>query len=152
MKKILLLSIAIIVLLVNCQKKKHCKGRTDDVESGIIVSKVTFDCFNENPPSPLQNGYVINSDTAYQALGLKKYTKDECQNATLPFIDFTQYTLLGKMATGGCRVGFKRDVARDDTNSQYLYKIIVCEYGMCKSEGGEYELGFSAQITARFYS
>ena len=41
--------------------------------------------------------------------------------------------MLGKKASGGCRVGFKREVISDDSNSQYIYKITVCEYGLCKS-------------------
>lgn len=47
-------------------------------------------------------------------------------------IDFNQYTLLGKHASGGCQVVFERNVTKDDVQKKYFYRIKVHQCGTCK--------------------
>ena len=133
MKKVFLILLVAIVSISSCEKRKHCKGRTSDTISGIIVSNHDFgECFQDYIAPPPEE-YVINDTATYNTIGLYRYTsKSNCQTATYPIIDFSQYTLLGKYATGGCNVGYKREVTRDDVNKKYIYTVTVCNYGMCK--------------------
>lgn len=77
--------------------------------------------------------FIINSHEEYQTLYNYKDPSDPCRNYTLPEIDFSQNTLLGKYADGGgCSIDFVRKIYRDDANKEFIYSIAVVEEGACK--------------------
>lgn len=80
--------------------------------------------------------FVINSNEEYLALMDNKSSADFCNNYTLPEVNFTQYTLLGKYTEGvGCSIEFVRKVYVNDTNKTITYIIDVVEDGNCKKMG-----------------
>lgn len=105
----------------SCEKEK--------IEPGIIVQNIDFGtCIPADLP---EQEYIITSDSVYQLL----LNNSVCSNYTLPTIDFSQYTLLGKFASGKCRVTFKPQVIKDESNMQYLFTVYVFDKGICKKEG-----------------
>jgi hypothetical protein len=120
MRTILLLFI--FVLFSSC--RKDCPG--DSFSKGIIIQEISFGpCI---PPTLPQTEYIIDNDTVYQQL----LSNSVCSGYTLPAIDFAQYTLLGKYATGQCKVEFHRQVTKDDAAKTYNFTIYVCDRGICK--------------------
>lgn len=101
----------------------------ENIEPGIIVQNIDFGtCIPINLP---EQEYIITSDSLYQLL----LVNSVCQNYSLPTIDFTQYTLLGKFASGKCKVTFKQAVVKDELSLQYIYTVHVFDKGICKKEG-----------------
>ena len=96
---------------------------------GIIVQEISFGTCIPIPPNLPQTEYIIDNDTVYQQL----LSNSVCSGYTLPAIDFAQYTLLGKYATGQCKVDFHRQVTKDDAAKTYNFTIYVCDRGICKS-------------------
>ena len=108
-----------------CGCKKDPYKNTD---KGIIVQEISFgSCI---PPTLPQTEYIINNDTVYQQL----LSYSVCTGYALPYIDFNQYTLLGKYATGQCKVAFHRQVLKDDGAKTYNFTIYVYDKGICKKE------------------
>jgi hypothetical protein len=71
--------------------------------------------------------HIIRADSQ-NVLNLKvRFNND---TTYLP-IDFNQYTVLGKYASGGCAVVFERNVSRNDAEKRVIYKIKVHECGDC---------------------
>jgi energy-coupling factor transporter transmembrane protein EcfT len=78
--------------------------------------------------------FVIDSEEMYQQLLEYKDVSPECENYTLPDIDFSNQILLAKYAQGtGCSVNFKKDINVID--NQLIYKLIVEEIGLCEMLG-----------------
>ena len=72
------------------------------------------------------NEYVINNESEY-------YLIIDTNNCQPTYIDFSQYTLIGKYANGGgCSVEFKRNFYINNEDKIYLYEIKVKEKGWCK--------------------
>jgi len=114
----------IFVLFSSC--RKDCPR--DSFSKGIIIQEISFGlCI---PPNLPQTEYIIDNDTVYQQL----LSNSVCSGYTLPAIDFAQYTLLGKFATGQCKVEFHRQVTKDDAAKTYNFTIYVCDRGICKKE------------------
>jgi hypothetical protein len=86
----------------------------------VTIQNVGGSGARENPPIAQQ--LVINSQNDYQEL--LRYRRPSCAHATLPTVDFNNYTLLGKYAEGTCATtGFSRTVVRDDIAKTYSYTV-----------------------------
>lgn len=122
MKKIIVLSLFVVVFS-SCNKDPF-----KNIDKGIIVQEISFGtCI---PPEFSQPEHIIDDDTTYQQL----LSSSPCAGYTLPHIDFNQYTLLGKYATGKCKAEFHRQVIRDDAAKTYNFTVYVFDKGICKSE------------------
>lgn len=71
--------------------------------------------------------FVINNDDEYQSLIQFKSKNKICTNFTLPYINFSQKTLLGKYTAGSCGAYFERMVLLNDNKRTYDYIINVRE-------------------------
>lgn len=99
-----------------------------NIDKGIIDQVISFgSCI---PPTITQTEYIIETDSMYQKL----LSNSVCSSYTLPYIDFTQYTLLGKYASGQCKVEFHRQVTKDDVAKTYNFTVYVFDRGLCKKE------------------
>jgi len=74
-------------------------------------------------------GYVIQSDSA----NFENAYVYNGNDAPRDSIDFSNYTLLGKYASGTCQVSYERNVTRDDVQKKVYYYIKVHECGACMS-------------------
>ncbi len=80
--------------------------------------------------------FVIRSQEEYAMLTQYLSTAPDCANFTLPSIDFSEKTLLGKYTTGtGCTIDFERHVYRNDDAKTVTYVITVIEEGNCEMLG-----------------
>lgn len=118
MKKLLFLIISIILLILffsSCEK--------ENIFEGIIVEEFDMGyCFPPFGNEP--DEYVINNDSLYQ--NLLTYGTVVCNNYTLPSIDFTTYTLLGKYTVSDGEVKYyKREVVKDEVSMKYIYNIYI---------------------------
>jgi len=116
------LFLSFLCLIYSCKKK--------NIDPGIIVDNIDFGtCIPQTLP---QQEYIVQSNSEYQLL----LNSSVCQNyTTLPNIDFSQYTLLGKFASGQCKVTFKRQVTKDEANLKYNFTVYVFDKGLCKRQG-----------------
>ena len=77
--------------------------------------------------------YIINSNTSYQRLNNMTTFSFSCKNFTLPGLDFSTYTLLGKSTEGrGCNATQGRSVVQN--GSLLTYTIDVVTTGNCTSK------------------
>ncbi len=108
--------LSLILFFNSCQKK--------DIFEGIIVKKFdTGHCF---PPFEVENKpneYVITNDSLYQ--NLLTLETPVCDNYTLPAIDFSTYTLLGKYTVDGEVKYYKKEVIKDEISMKYIYNIYM---------------------------
>ena len=113
----------LIIILQSCHK--------DDIYEGIIVQELDMGrCFPPFGNEP--DEYIITNDSLYQAL--LTIEKPICDNYTLPNVDFTTYTLLGKFTySDGSPKYYKREVIKDEGNMIYIYNI----YMKCKNNNKE---------------
>jgi len=103
------------VLLLNLGCGKIGYDKIEDIQSILINCHTMSD-----------NEYVINSESEYHSI----LDTNNCQPT---YIDFSQYTLIGKYAKGtGCSVEFKRNFYVNHEDKIYLYEIKVKEKGLCK--------------------
>ncbi|MDD2635971.1 MAG: hypothetical protein PHW82_10775 [Bacteroidales bacterium] len=100
---------------------------TEDVFEGIIVKEFdTGRCFPPFGQEP--DEYVITDDSLYQSM--LTIGTIVCDDYTLPEIDFTSYTLLGKYTVSNGEVKYyEREVIKDKGSSKYIYNI----YMKCKN-------------------
>lgn len=111
MKNLILFTV--LLLTIGCSKIGYDK--IEDIQS------ISINCFTMS-----DNEYVINSESEYYSILDTNY----CQPT---YIDFSQYTLIGKYANGaGCSVKFKRRFYVNQEDNVYLYEIEVKEKGWCK--------------------
>ena len=83
---------------------------------------------------PLQ---VIRSEGEYQAMQRAlRDTAERCADSTFPAIDFSRYTLLGTITTGGgCWLTApvsRMSIVRDAVAKSVLWKIVHIQQGSCK--------------------
>lgn len=102
--------------------------------------EIEYSDFNEDLacifPLGAPEDAVITSQEEYEKL--LEYTSEspDCRDFVLPFIDFSEYTLLGKHAYGvGCSTTFVRHVYKDTENKKIIYSIVVVEEGNCEMIG-----------------
>ncbi len=91
-------------------------------------------CFGE-PSGDINDEYIFQDSAHYFAFMDSMYLDESgvnCDTASIPSIDFENYILLGKYATGdGCSVNFKKRIYRDSINQQIIYQIDVISSGWC---------------------
>lgn len=106
---------SLILFLSSCEK--------EDIIEGIIVKEFdTGRCFPPFGNEP--DEFIITNDSLYQ--DLLNYGVVVCDNYTLPTIDFTTYTLLGKYTVSGGEVKYyKREVVKDEVNMRDIYHIYI---------------------------
>lgn len=127
MKKILFV-LAFVPIISCCSKFSKCKG--GDENKGMINADFKFNCL------PEANGeveFVIDHDSTFQ-----KLFKNAQPSCTIPSVDFSTTTILGKRAQGNCELKFVREVKKIESEKRYHYKIIVYSCGTCKSLGFSY--------------
>ena len=73
--------------------------------------------------------FVVNDEASYKSMF--------DSGCVLPAIDFTSSTLLGQVASGGCKVKFIREV-KNKGNGKIHYGIKVKECGRCKTFTSSY--------------
>lgn len=126
MKKIFIFIITVLFLF-SCNPDRKCKLPEQDIETGMIVS-------NALVSHPLITGemrdkeHIIRSDS--ENIYSLQVSFDE--GKSFQNIDFSQYTLLGKRASGQCHVHFERDVSVNVEQKQVLYIIRIRQCGTCK--------------------
>ena len=111
----IILAAFLTVIFQSCQK--------ENIYEGIIVSEFDFGrCF---PPfGEAGDEYVITNDSLYR--NLLKFGVTVCENYTLPDIDFSTYTLLGKYTVSdGEPKYYKREVIKDENRKKYIYSIFI---------------------------
>ena len=122
-----LLIIFFMLSSISCIQDKKCDLPAQIIGSGEIVSNALVD-------QPLINWeiskfeHVIQTDS--QNVFNLKVSFDN--GATYGTINFNQYTLLGKYASGGCQVVYEREVSKIDVAKKCFYKIKVHQCGTCE--------------------
>jgi len=106
---------SIILFCISCEK--------EDTFEGIIVKE--FDLGSCLPPFGNESDeFVITNDSLYQ--NLLDLSTAICDNYTLPNIDFTSYTLLGKTTVSSGQVKYyKRKVEKHESSMKYIYTIYI---------------------------
>jgi len=108
---------------------KSCKNMPEQiVGTGEIIDNTLFKMPLDISSSP-QEGQVITSDS----LNIFNLEVSFDNGGTYMAIDFSEYTVLGKYASGGCHVVFDRNVTKNIEKKQYIYTITVIECGDCYS-------------------
>ena len=74
--------------------------------------------------------WIIRTQAEYEALASGSGTL--CVDDSFPAIDFDNYTLLGRYASGDCKAKFFRQVLRDDQAKTMTFNILVKDRGSCK--------------------
>jgi len=130
-------------LLTSCGCKKDsaaddfiypvCPEGFTDVSNIEMIDSNLIHCLGVGKP---QKEYVINDDSTYQSLLSLKLSVDFCANYSLPNIDFTQRTVLGKYRDGGgCKIEFIRKVCKNESKKIIKYVTKVKEEGGCDMLG-----------------
>ncbi|MBZ0244137.1 MAG: hypothetical protein K8F24_13030 [Bacteroidales bacterium] len=107
--------LSLILFFSSCEK--------EDIFEGIIVKE--FNPGHCLPPFGSEpDEYVITNDSIYQ--NLLTIEEPVCDDYTLPDIDFTTYSLLGKYTVSNGEVKYyKREVVKDDGGMKYIYNIYL---------------------------
>ena len=73
----------------------------------------------------IEEELIINDEKEYQnLLKYRRGSKNLCLNVSLPEIDFSKKTLLGKFAQGNCAtVSFDRKVIKNDVQKTIIYQV-----------------------------
>jgi len=126
---ILILLFAIFVFgSSSCSKEK--------TDSQKITLKITYlnsigKCYKFTDTN---RGYVINDSTSFQIIGdsAKVAWPTLCDSSKLPGIDFSKYTVLGKLTINSACDTITREVLSDSLNKKYIYNINIQEpQGRC---------------------
>ncbi len=81
-----------------------------------------------------ENDFVFRDEKSFEAFG-RKVSNDTgaCGKASLPFVDFSKYTLLAKYSSGGgCEVDSNRKVVFDSMQKKVVYYIDIRYEGYCE--------------------
>ena len=125
------LTLLIILLLAACSKDEKPFNLTDET---IFREDITSTCFSDFTEIADED-IVIRTEAEYlnlQEILRQEYIGINCDTASLPIIDFSKYTLLGKLTQGGgCSANYDREVIRDNENKEIRYSIAVEYVGAC---------------------
>jgi len=121
MQKILISLFTILLLSTGCSCKKDapillCPSGFSNLDfEEINLTIITNDSEKE---------YVINDDSTYQAVFQPSIDYDS--TFVLPFINFSQSTILGKYAVGVCRdENFIRKTCVNHKQKEYIYIVRI---------------------------
>ena len=132
MKNLIIIVFAVL-LLSSCKKKDDdveiptCDLPEQTVGSGEIIQNALVDAINPDSFSTGNGGDIIRSDSENVYNLMVSYD----QGVSYDSIDFDQYTVLGKSASGTCTAVFDRHVSRDTVAKKCTYRIKVYECGLC---------------------
>ncbi|MCP4440239.1 MAG: hypothetical protein GY810_14945 [Aureispira sp.] len=117
-----LVLILIVFSLASCKKEIF----EDSEITAISIGK----CFSERP----DHAFLVRNTKEYgelkTLLATEKYP--DCEQATLPTIDFEKHTLLGVFASGsGCAVGYDQLFYKHKGLVKYTYQVSVNMTGEC---------------------
>lgn len=132
MKPTLLL--AAIVLLASCGNDEYI----EITDQCVFINLFSNSCFQE-PPGGEYDEFIFKDNATFlsftDSMRLNPASMN-CDTATAPSIDFENYVLLGKYASGGgCNVDFRRRIYRDITDQNIIYQIDVKTSGWCDMLG-----------------
>jgi len=115
-----------------------CKNMPEQTEgTGLILKNVLFKWETISQPENFTNSideFIITSEEK-DFINLEvSFDNGETYNQ----IDFSKYSLLGKLEYGDCSCVFQRNVSKNSEEKKYIYKIIVISCGSCKALCGDY--------------
>ena len=111
-------------------------GACTDYSQYPVIDCIKFemdDCHKEM----IEGHFAMTSQNQYEEV-MVNFLPDstnmpQCQQSTLPNIDFNDYSLLGYRVCGsGCETSFEPTVYLDEVNKKYLYGVDVIEKGGCE--------------------
>lgn len=131
MRKTPFILFIITIILTGCSKD----GFIDDITAQTDFREIiTNPCFYGIGGSEFDE-IVINDNESYQDFGdsIRIYPINlDCDTASLPYIDFNNYTLVGKSTLGGgCGAVYVRKMFKDNSNKIIVYEIDVEYIGNC---------------------
>lgn len=131
MKKFFFVLLIGSMFFISCKKDE----KSDLTQQCVFYDNFTGVCFNGLAAMTIKE-IIITDNNTYQnfANSIRDYPYNiNCDTATLPIIDFTRYTLLGKYTSGaGCSATYDRQILKDDNRKKLIYRIIVQYEGYCK--------------------
>ncbi|MFQ3580146.1 MAG: hypothetical protein SNJ71_08425 [Bacteroidales bacterium] len=117
--------------LPNCMERIKCEvpeqiiGTGEIIPNGLVLYKtstlITWEMMRKDYVIRADSQNVVNLHVSFD------------NGTTFIPIDFNKYSVLGKYASGQCKVTFERNVTKDDSQKKYIYKIKVHECGKCKT-------------------
>jgi hypothetical protein len=123
--------VTILLFLISCGDNDY-EDITNECE---FINMFTLNpCFEE----PYGEFIFTDRDTFLALVDTMRISSSrfDCDTAIAPNIDFENFVLLGKYASGGgCNIKFKQRVYRDITNQQLIYQIDVKATGWCDMLG-----------------
>jgi len=133
MKNLISALLLLSVVFTGCEKEKideNLKDITKDSEFKELLSDCFYGIFQKDYSeiiiTDLESYKNFEDSIRVQAGGLN------CDAASLPYIDFNKYSLLGKFTQGGgCSAIYDRTVFDDTVNKKIIYKISVEYSGEC---------------------
>lgn len=124
----------IISLLLSCNK--------EDIITGVIVQEVDLSiCLSSVLDYETDNEFIFKEDSTYDNfLNLHKAEIEQnCENYQFPEIDFSSYSLIGKLTMAEGKIKYyKREVIINDDNSKYIYTITVYTKSFNKIQAVDY--------------
>lgn len=124
----------IIALLLSCNK--------EDIITGVIAQELDLSiCLSSVLDYETDNEFIFKEDSTYNNfLSLhKEEIEQNCVSYQFPEIDFTSYSLLGKLTMAEGKIKYyKREVIIDDENSNYIYNITVYTKSFNKIQAVDY--------------
>ncbi|MBN2611982.1 MAG: hypothetical protein JXB00_10540 [Bacteroidales bacterium] len=128
----MLMILSILFVIPGCEKNDELTDITNQVE--FLEPNFFGTCFS----GFFDEGYsevVIKDEASYQEFGdsvrIHPFNLN-CDTAVLPSIDFSKYSLIGKLTSvGGCNAYSVRQVFRDENGKEIVYKIHVEYSGSC---------------------
>jgi hypothetical protein len=126
MKQVFIFLLAFMILTTSCNSCKECSEQLppENLYKGEIVPNAIVSVSGSYNS---RNDHIIRNDSTSTV----KVSFDG--GTTFVPVDFSQYTVLGKYAGGGCMVSFEREVSRNHAEKKVRYFIKVHECGNCKT-------------------
>lgn len=122
--------LAIILSFTGCDKK-DLTDITDQVIFPTLFRSPCFDVISNTE----KDEWIFHEEDAFKAYAnsIRIFPFNQnCDTASIPEIELTEYSLLGKYtAGGGCDVNYKRKVFKDEINKRIIYEINVNYKGSC---------------------
>jgi len=130
MKKLFFVLLIGSMFFISCKKDE----KSDLTQQCVFYDNFLGVCFNRLAALAFDK-IIITDNKAYQifADSIRDHPYNtNCDTATLPIIDFTKYSLLGKHTSGGgCSATYHRQILQDNNGKKLIYRIIVHYEGTC---------------------
>jgi hypothetical protein len=130
MKKFFFVLLIGSMFFISCKKDE----KIDLTQQCVFYDNFLGVCFNRLAALEFDQ-FIITDNKAYQTFAdsIRDHPYNiNCDTATLPTIDFTKYSLLGKKTSGGgCSATYNRLILQDNNEKKLIYKITVQYKGSC---------------------